>query len=123
MAYRQDLFVFMLQQLRAGKTAEDLSADLNQLVQDCRNVGKKGELVLKITIEPDKGDTGQYFIDAQHKVAAPKFAKGKTMFWGTPEGNLQRQDPSQGELPLRVIPDLTPETKFVDSTPQTVKQL
>jgi len=34
MAYRQDLFVFMLQQLRAGKTAEDLSADLNQLVQD-----------------------------------------------------------------------------------------
>lgn len=123
MAYRQDLFVFMLQQLRGGKTAEELSADINQLVQDCRSVGKKGELVLKITIEPDKGDTGQYFIDAQHKVAAPKFAKGKTMFWGTPEGNLQRQDPSQGELPLRVIPDAPPQPQALDTAPKTVVTL
>lgn len=121
MAYRQDLFLFTLGQLRGGKTAEELSADLNQLVQDCRNVGKKGELTLKITIEPDKGDAGQYFIDSNVKVTAPKFAKSKTMFWGTPDGNLQRQDPNQGELPLRVIPDQPQAPRFVDDKKPVVQ--
>lgn len=102
--YRQDLFTFMLNQMRNGKTQEDLSSALNQLVQECRDTGKKGELVLTISIRPDKGDSGQYFLRADHKVKTPKFEQGDTIFWGTPDGNLQRTDPAQGELELRSAP-------------------
>jgi hypothetical protein len=123
MAYRQDLFNFMLAQMRAGKTQEELSRELNQLVQDCRSTGKKGELTLTITVRPDKGDTGQYFLRPSIKTKSPQFEVGDTLFWGTPDGNLQRTDPAQGELELRAIPDTQKQPKFVDEQPQTVKQL
>lgn len=123
MSYRQDLFTFMLAQMRAGKTQEELSQQLNQLVQDCRMTGKKGELQLTITVRPDKGDTGQYFLRPSIKTKSPQFEVGDTLFWGTPDGNLQRTDPSQGQLELRSIPDEPKPIKFVEETPQHIKQL
>lgn len=123
MGYRQDLYAFTLAQLRGGKTQEELSQELNQLVQECRTTGKKGSLTLTITVRPDKGDNGQYFLKPEIKVKAPQFETGDTLFWGTPEGNLQRTDPAQGDLDLRMIPDVQKQPKFVDEKPQTVKTL
>lgn len=123
MAYRQDLFAFTLSQLRGGKTQDELSQELNQLVQDCRNTGKKGELVLSITVRPDKGDSGQYFLRPDIKVKSPKFEIGDTLFWGTPEGNLQRTDPAQGDLDLRIIQEEAKQPKFIDEKPTHVKTL
>jgi hypothetical protein len=120
MAYRQDLFAFTLAQLRSGKTQEELSEELNSLIQACRSTGKKGEITLTISVRPDRGDTGQYFLRPSVKVKAPAFEVGDTLFWGTPEGNLQRNDPSQSEMDLRVIPDAPKQPKFVDET-QNVK--
>lgn len=123
MAYRSDLFAFTLAQLRGGKTQEELSQELNQLIQDCRATGSKGEIILSITVRPDKGDTGQYFLRPSIKTKSPTFAVGDTLFWGTPEGNLQRHDPAQGELALKVAPEIQKPTKLVDEPQQTVKQL
>ncbi len=123
MAYRQDLFAFTLNQMRAGKTQEELSKELNQLVQDCRSTGKKGELTLTITVRPDKGDSGQYFLRPSIKVKTPQFEIGDTLFWGTPEGNLQRTDPAQGDLDLRIIQEEAKQPKFIDDKPSHVKTL
>lgn len=114
MAFRQDLFVFALQQLCGGRTQEELSKELNQLVLDCRSTGKAGELTLKINVRPDKGDNGQYFLKPEVKVKTPKFEVSESLFWATPEGNLQRQDPSQGELELRSVSTTQIPTKFAD---------
>lgn len=104
MAHRQDLFVHAVSQLRSGKTQDELSEQLNQLVQDCRATGKQGTLTLTIKVQPDKGDTGQYFLKDEVKITRPKFDRGNTIFWGTPDGNLQRTDPNQGEFDLREAP-------------------
>lgn len=119
MARRQDLFLETVRQLRAGRTQDELSEKLNQLVQDCRATGKQGSLTLTIKIKPDKGDTGQYFLEDDVKDVGPKFDRGQTMFWGTPEGNLQRTDPNQSELPLRDVSakEETPRQVTEQNTP------
>lgn len=119
--YRQDLFVFALNQIRNGKAQEEFSEALNQLVNECRETGKKGDLVVTISVRPDKGDNGQYFIRAEHKLKSPKLERGDTIFWGTPEGNLQRTDPAQGDLDLRVAPRTPVPIKLQDEPPSTVK--
>lgn len=121
MAYRQDLYTFIVGQIRGGKTQEELSEKLNKLVQDCRNTGKKGELTLTVQIRPDKGDSGQYFVTPSIKTKSPEFAPGETIFWGTPEGNLQRTDPAQHELPLKVVDEQPKAPRFVDEPPQAIK--
>lgn len=123
MAYRQDLYMYMLTQLRGGKLQEELSQELNQLIQDCRKVGKKGEITLTVVVNPDKGDSGQYFMRPDIKIKSPKPEVGETMFWATPEGNLQRTDPSQHDLDLRVIPEQPKEPKFVDEKPPAAKSV
>lgn len=112
--YRQDLFSFTLNQLRNGKTQEQLSEKLNDVIQACRDTGQKGAVQLTIIIRPDKGDSGQYFLRPEIKVKKPEFAPSDTIFWGTPEGNLQRTDPAQGSLDLREVPRQTVAPKLLD---------
>lgn len=123
MAYRQDLALEVIKQLRGGRTQEELSEGINQLVQECRKTGKKGQITLKIDIKPDKGDSGQYFITDEIKIKEPTFERGQTLMWGTPEGNLQRTDPNQGELDLKAVPQEPVAPRFVSEPTQTPKQV
>lgn len=118
MAYRQDLFLETLRQLNSGRTHEECSKSLNELVQKCRATGKKGTIQLTITVNPDNGDTGQYFLDDQIKVVKPEFKRAKTLMYGTPEGNLQRTDPNQGELQLKSVSQDTEVKQTPDSQAQ-----
>ena len=99
---RQDHFNATVAQLRNGQTQIEASELLNELVQACRKTNKVGELTLKIKIRPDNA-SGQYFLEDQVSIKAPKSERGKTLFFGTPEGNLSRQDPNQKELDLRSL--------------------
>ena len=123
MPYRTDLFLEVLKQLRAGRTQEELSEGVNQLVQECRNTGKKGEITLKLTIKPDKGDNGQYFLSDTVTVKSPKFDRGQTLMFGTPDGNLQRSDPNQGEMDLRVVNEKPQTPRFVAEQPEPAKKV
>lgn len=123
MAYRQDLYAFTLGQLRGGKTQEELSKELNQLIQDCRATNGKGEITLTIAVRPDKGDSGQYFLRPSIKTKSPQFAIGDTLFWGTTEGNLQRHDPAQGEFDLKVVPEATKTPRLIDEPAETPKKV
>lgn len=123
MPYRQDLFLETVRQLRSGKTQDELSQAVNELVNDCRNTGKAGELVLKIKINPDKGGNGQYFLSDEVVVKKPKYDRSKTLMFGTPEGNLQRQDPNQGELPLRSVSEAPVIVKTITEQTQPAKAI
>lgn len=113
MAYREDLYIHTVNQLRSGKTAAELSEKLNTVVRACRDTQKVGEITLRLKVKPDKGDTGQYFIEDTVTAKTPEFERGKTIMWGTPEGNLQRTDPNQGELELRTVPDDAQQPRVV----------
>lgn len=123
MAHRPDLFVFALTQIRNGKTQEELSEKLNELIQSCRETEQKGTITLTITVRPDKGDSGQYFLRPEIKLKKPQLAIGDTIFWGTPEGNLQRTDPAQGSLDLKIVHEKPAVTKLVDEPQPIVKTL
>lgn len=123
MGTRQDLFAFTLSQIRNGKTQEELSEKLNELIQSCRDTEQKGSITLTITVRPDKGDSGQYFLRPEIKLKKPELAIGDTIFWGTPEGNLQRTDPAQGSLDLKIVQEKPAATKLVDEPEKTVKSL
>lgn len=123
MAYRNDLFSYALNQMRNGKAQEEASEKLNELINACRDTGTKGKITLEIEVRPDKGDSGQYFLRPTVKIKKPVFAVSDTIFWGTPEGNLQRTDPAQGDLDLKVVPDRPAPTKLLDEPKAVIKQV
>lgn len=123
MAYRTDLFSYALNQMRNGKAQEEASEKLNELIHACRETGTKGKITLEIEVRPDKGDSGQYFLRPSIKIKKPLFAVSDTIFWGTPDGNLQRTDPAQGDLDLKIVETKPAPTKLVDEPQQTVKQI
>ena len=121
MSTREDLFNATVAQLRNGATQIEASEMLNELVRACRETNKVGELTLKIKVRPD-GATGQYFLEDQISSTIPKPERGKTLFFGTPEGNLQRQDPNQKELELRNV-DEKREVRALDDKKPTVQAI
>ena len=101
-----DLFATVLSQLRAGRTQEELSDELRACVNHARETGKKAVLTLAITITPvrgEDGETGQYDVTDKITTKNPEYQRGRTLFFGTPEGNLEREDPRQGKLDLREV--------------------
>jgi hypothetical protein len=123
MAYRTDLFSYALNQMRNGKAQEEASEKLNELINACRETGTKGKITLEIEVRPDKGDSGQYFLRPSIKIKKPLFAVSDTIFWGTPDGNLQRTDPAQGDLDLKIVETKPAPTKLIDEPQPAVKQL
>lgn len=101
--YRQDLMMATLNTLRSGKAMEEASEALNNAVNAARDTNKAAEIKLTIKIKPD--GFGRYQITDEITAKIPKLPKPTTLLWGTPEGNLQRTDPDQNELDLRVVSD------------------
>tara|TARA_R110001583_G_scaffold34551_1_gene115889 strand:+ start:35630 stop:35983 length:354 start_codon:yes stop_codon:yes gene_type:complete len=105
---RPDLFVHTLNSLRRGRTAEELSENLADAVAAARLTGKQASVTLTIKIKPERGTDGTYSIEDQVKAAIPEQDRGRTILFGTPEGNLLTQDPNQQDLELKDIRDTEP---------------
>lgn len=122
--YRADLFLNTVKTLRNGHTQDELSEALNELVQACRETNKTGEITLKIKVRPDKSGNGQYFLEDTFNCKKPESERGQTIYFGTPEGNLQREDPDQKILDLKQVASQAPaNTKQLNDTPAQLKQV
>lgn len=102
MSTRSDLFAYVVGQLRHGATQDELSDMLNDCVQRARDTNKPATLTLTLKIVPDGLGTYRIEDKAVHKL--PLFERGSTVMYGTPDGNLQREDPRQRALDLRTVP-------------------
>ena len=98
-------FIDTLREIEYGNLLEDLAEQQQKLVDAVLATQKKGSLTIKLNYVPE-GD-GQITINAEEpKISEPKMARGKTLFFATPERNLTRNDPRQGELEgLRQVSD------------------
>lgn len=114
MAVRIDLFTHTLNTLRGGAAQEELSVALNECVIAARESGAASKLTIEITVKPN-GHSGQYKITESWKTKLPKMDQGETLFFGTPDGNLTREDPRQQSLGLRRAEqeELPPELRKV----------
>lgn len=86
-------FSDVLQELRYGTLHDELTERLQEVVNACIDTGKVGSMTLSIKLKPGLG--GELEITDQIKTTIPELAKGSSIMWATPEGNLQRQDPRQ----------------------------
>lgn len=89
-----------LREIRDGELIEELSDKLNQLVNAVQTTEKGGELTLKIVLTPEKGSPAIFVAD-KVTVKLPELPRGRTVMFGTEQGNLQRKNPKQKEFELR----------------------
>jgi hypothetical protein len=98
-------FALALQEMRKGGLHTELGDELAELVKQCVATGKKGSLILTLTIDPKDAtnEESMLVVDDKIVVKAPRFDTAATLFWADDKGNLQRDRPSQGRLPLREV--------------------
>lgn len=103
-----------LRDQRAGEMQEELAVELNRLVAAVTATGKKGKLVLTLTVAPLREATEQLVVEDDIVAKLPKMSKGATLYYGTPENNLSRRDPRQADLEFKSVPVReAPELKSV----------
>lgn len=106
-------FTDTLAQLRYGTLVDELTKKLHELTAACTDTGRGGALTLTIALKPGKGGQVEVFDDIKLKM--PKEERGSSIMFATVEGNLQREDPRQKKLDLRMVDTSTGEIKQVPS--------
>lgn len=98
---------FLMEQNR-GRTHEELSHGLRDLVAKVEDTGKKGSITLTITVEPLKGNEEALQVSDVIKLNLPEHNRGASIFFRGRDGNLQRDDPNQisifDQTELREVP-------------------
>lgn len=99
----QKPFNLFLPEMRFGETVAELTERMAELVAAVGNTNKVGSLTLTINLKPAGG--GAIEITDEIRAKIPELPRGTSLFFATPEGNLQRNDPRQGEMDgLRSVP-------------------
>ncbi|AJR18022.1 hypothetical protein GUY44_07630 [Pimelobacter simplex] len=88
-------FADWLREQAGGKSHDELSDAVYDLVQRVKDTGKKGSLVYTINIGPMKGDKDVLMIDDQIKLKLPEHDRKASLFYTDKVGNLTRTDPNQ----------------------------
>jgi hypothetical protein len=93
-----------LQEIAAGTFHAKVSDELRQLTAAVTDTGKKGTLVVTLTVAPIKpGNTTNLVVTAQSALKAPAGDAPSAVFFSDQDGNLTREDPNQPMLPMRVV--------------------
>ena len=110
-------FAQMLTILDHGAAHDEASRSLHDLVSAVRDLGRSGNLTIKIDVQPMKGAKDQVILTAQVSTKMPKSDPTSQMFFIDNEGNLTRNDPRQPPItgltvvepkPTRLLGDVTP---------------
>lgn len=109
----------VLAELRRGKAQNELSEALHELLAACADTGKKGELILRIIVDPKKVgeyETPRVEISDQITVKRPRRSVMPSTFYLTDDANPVRRDPNQEEFAsLREVGrDFTEPTRSAD---------
>ena len=78
-----------------GKSHDELSEGLWDLVQRVRDTGKKGTIQFTVSVSTMKGDTDVLVISDEIKLRLPEHDRKASLFYTDKTGNLTRSDPQQ----------------------------
>lgn len=93
-------FASFLAAHRQGATADDVSIALRDLVAAVEEHGKKGELILRVKIEPASSDAHVVSAAIEVQLRAPAAPSPASIFYADRDHNLTRDDPYSKRLPL-----------------------
>lgn len=94
-------FSEFLADIDRGRLQEHLGFLVAQLVQDVLTLKKQATLNLKITLKPSKIELNALEIYPVVTFKQPQPEPKPSIFFSDAEGGLTRNDPNQGELPLK----------------------
>jgi hypothetical protein len=100
-------FADWLLEQSAGKTHDELSVALHDLIARVKDTGKKGSVQFTVSVAPMKGDTDVLVVTDEIKLRVPEHDRKPSVFYADKHGNLSRRDPNQLEFEsLREVPDV-----------------
>lgn len=86
-------------EMRGGQVASDISSKFDEVLKAVIETGGKGELTIKLKIQPSKMAMGGAVVEVETehetKMKKPELAIGRSVFFVTKEGRLTRDDPAQ----------------------------
>jgi len=91
-------FADWLVEQAGGKTANELSESLWDLVARVGDTHKRGSLMLTITVEPMKENPDVLVISDEIKLKLPEFNRPGSVAYVDHNGNLTRENPNQPAL-------------------------
>jgi len=98
-----------LRELRRGDVLQELSVELNKVVEAVRRTQKDGSvtLTLKVGLASKSSDNAIMLTD----IISSKLprADSVSLFYATNDNNLQKNDPNQGSLEFSVVPSINPK--------------
>jgi hypothetical protein len=103
-----------LRNINLGRFAEELDQEFADLINSCKATGKKGEIIVKLTMKPGKGGARVMTVDHDYKVKSPQFDRPTDHFFVTDQGALVVDNPDQKKLDLRPIGGRKPTSETVD---------
>lgn len=113
-------FSDFLRDQNRGRTHDELSEGLNDLVARVKDTGKKGTVTLIVSVEPMKGNEDALLVHDEIKLKLPEHDRGSSIFFADKEHNLRRDDPNQPAFEfLTEVPapaGLNPETGEIPMT-------
>ncbi|MFI6814457.1 hypothetical protein ACIBG7_18745 [Nonomuraea sp. NPDC050328] len=92
-------FADILRDIRNGQVANDAADALQDCVEAVRETGKKGQVVLTITIEPLKGSDHALTVSGDVNLKSPRPTPAAAVFFADQDYNLVRDDPRQTTIP------------------------
>jgi len=92
-------FFDTLRDIRGGEVIDALDAALQELTRAVMTTGGAGALTLTLKIAPAKGSTEIVTVADEVKLKKPELKSRGTIMFPTVEGNLQRNNPAQRDLP------------------------
>ncbi|MGJ8524301.1 hypothetical protein LMG33818_000009 [Halomonadaceae bacterium LMG 33818] len=116
-------YIELVRDLRRGETLDELSEELADLQQRCKQTGKVGEIILKIKLRPEKGMDGMFNVTDEIKVKKPEFDRGATVFFEHKDLQLRREDPRQQKLELREAPSEEQEVREAPKSSTQIRQV
>lgn len=82
--------------------ASDISAKFDEVLKAVIETGGKGELTIKLRIQPSKMALGGAVVEVETehetKMKKPELQIGRSVFFVTKEGRLTRDDPAQAAM-------------------------
>lgn len=93
----KEFAAFLLEQA-SGKTHDELTDGLRDLVNKVTDTGKKGSLTLIVTVEPMKNDETILVVSDEIRLKLPEHDRKASIFWADKDGSLLRNDPNQRSI-------------------------
>ena len=113
-------FADWLREQSSGKTHDELSEALWDLIARVRDTGKKGSVSLTVSVALMKGDKDVLIVSDEIKLRIPEHDRKASLFYPDRNGNLARTDPNQ--LSFESLREVPAGHALVDTTTGEIKE-